>query len=206
MSQHIDGTEGTSAPVLEVTRRRRGRARAVLALGTLVGAGLVATTAAFSDQATVTAELTAGALDITVDGEEGHPVPYALTFSGADAIAPGQTVYAPLEVANVGTVDAELSMEVTATPDGSVSNATDDLELTVVHTTGTTCSPAVVTADPTPYVANGPLGSAAFADVPLAGGDALDLCLAVSLPASVTGTGGGGTDVELTFLAEQAGA
>src|SRR5690606_38875257 len=110
----------------------------------------------------------------------------------------------PLEVANVGTVDAELSMSVAVTPDGTTDNATNDLRLTIAHTVGTACDAAVVAADPTPYVASGPVGDAAMAEVDLGGGDSIQLCLAVELPASVTGTGGGSSDVELAFLAEQA--
>ncbi|HLU43051.1 MAG TPA: TasA family protein [Microthrixaceae bacterium] len=206
MDEHSDPIEVVRRPRSGATRRRGRRVRAVLALGSVVGLGVVATSAAFSDRATVTAQLTAGTLDITVDGAQGNPVPYPLTFPGAEAIAPGQTVYAPLEVANVGTVDADLSMSTTVTPDGTPQNATDDLEMTVVHTAGSSCDAAVVAADPAPYVAPGPVADATFEDVPLAGGGALDLCFAVTLPASVTGTGGGGAEVVLELLAEQAGA
>jgi predicted ribosomally synthesized peptide with SipW-like signal peptide len=179
--------------------------RAVLALGSVAGIGLLGTSAAFSDEATVTATFTAGTLDVTVDGEEGRPTPYAVSFTGADSMAPGDTVYAPLEVANVGTVDAELSMSVDVTPDGTTPNATDDLEMVVAHTTGTACDATVVADDATPHSPAGPLAAAAMADVALPGGDAVELCLAVTLPGSVTGTGGGAADVDLEFLAEQAG-
>ena len=39
---------------------------------------------------------------------------------------------------------------------------------------------------------------------PLAGSDAVDLCIAVSLPSSVVGTGGGTAEVTFDVLAEQA--
>lgn len=185
-------------------RRRPGRIRALLAAGSVLGAGVIATSAAFSDSAEVTASFTAGTLDITVDGEQGNPTPYLLTFTGADALVPGATVHSPLRVANVGTVDAELSMELAATPDGTATNVTDELRLVVAHTTGTACDAAVVAADATPLVADGPLTDATFAGVELDGGAHQDLCLAVTLPASVTGIGGGATDVELSFTADQA--
>lgn len=184
--------------------RRRGRIRAVLALGIVLGVGALSTTAAFSDTATVSAAFTAGTLDITVDGDEGNPTPYVLSFTGADAMAPGDTVYSPLNVANVGTVDAELSMTVAVTPDGSTPNATDDLTLVVAHTTGTACSSVVVAADTSPYSPAGPIADAELSSVALAGGADVDLCLAVTLPSSVTGTGGGASDVELRFVADQA--
>ena len=200
---HLHPLPGDPSGEIEL-RRRPGRIRALLAAGSVLGAGVIATSAAFSDSAEVTASFTAGTLDITVDEEQGNPTPYALTFTGADAMAPGETVHSPLRVANVGTVDAELSMAVAATPDGTTPNATDDLRLVVAHTTGTACDAGVVAADATPLVGDGPLGAAAFAEVELDGGAHQDLCLAVTLPASVTGTGGGATDVELSFTADQA--
>ena len=194
-----------AAPSGEIELRRRpGRIRALLAAGTVLGAGVIATSAAFSDSAEVTASFTAGTLDLTVDGEEGNPTPYLLTFTGADALVPGRTVHSPLRVANVGTVDAELSMTVAATPDGSTTNVTDELRLVVAHTTGTACDAGVVAADAAPLVADGPLPAASFAEVELDGGAHRDLCLAVTLPASVTGIGGGATEVELSFVADQA--
>lgn len=208
MKQH-DGDQrlsvhGDALSVTALTRSRRGRIRAVLALGTVLSLGTLATMAAFSDEATVTATLTAGTLDITVDGEEGQPVPYALAISGSGAMVPGDTLHVPLEIANVGTVDADLAMSVEVEGDGSSPNATDDLRLVIAHTTGDDCDATVVTADASPYSADGPLAAAAFSGVELDGGDAIDLCLAITLPSSVTGTGGGSSDVELTFLAEQA--
>ena len=185
-------------------RRRPGRIRALLAAGSVLGLGVIATSAAFSDSAEVAASFTAGTLDLTVDGEEGNPTPYVLSFTGADAMVPGQTVHSPLRVSNVGTVDADLSMAVATTPDGSIPNATDDLRLVVASTTGTACDAGVVASDPAPLVADGTLGSATFTGVQLDGGAHRDLCLAVTLPASVTGTGGGATDLELAFTADQA--
>lgn len=191
---------------IEVTHRRPGRVRALLALGTVLGIAVVGTTAAFSDSAAVAAEFTAGTLDITVDGQQGNPTPYVVSFVGADAMAPGDTVFAPLRVANVGSVDADLSLDVEATPDGTVPNVTTQLQLTIVHTTGTACNAGVVTADADPYIATGAIDGATFTGVDLDGGDGVDLCLAVELPASVTGTGGGASDVLLTFVADQAGS
>jgi predicted ribosomally synthesized peptide with SipW-like signal peptide len=193
-----------ASPACEVTRRRRGRWRSLLALGTVLGVGALGTSAAFSDSAAVTASFTAGTLDITVDGNHGHPVPYTLDFPGGDVIAPGETVHAALEVANIGNVDALLSLAVAATLDGSPSNATSDLRVVVAHATGNSCDATVVAADPTPYSPDGPLGSAGFSGVALDGGDHVDLCFAVTLPLSVTGTGGGSTTLDLAFTAEQA--
>lgn len=180
------------------------RARVALAVGGVLGLGAVLTSAAFSDSAEVNAGFTAGTLDITVDGDEGNPVPYDLVFAGADRITPGDVVYAPLEVANVGNVDAELSMSVTSTRDPLGPATPDSLRMTVVPTTGTACDADVVADAVSPYATDVPLGSAAFAGVALDGGDATDLCVAVSLPSSVVGTGGGTASVTFEFLAEQA--
>ncbi len=179
------------------------RARVVCAVGGVVGLGAVLTSAAFSDSAEVTAGFTAGTLDITVDGEQGNPVPYDLVFAGADRIAPGDVVYAPLEIANVGDVDADLSMSTTSTRDPLGPDTPDALRMTVVPTTGTACDAGVVAAAATPYATDVALGSAVVTDVPLAGGAATDLCIAVSLPSSVVGTGGGTAAVTFELLAEQ---
>ncbi len=176
----------------------------LLALGGVVGLGAVLTSAAFSDSAEVTAAFTAGTLDITVDGDEGNPVPYDLVVAGADSIAPGEVVYSPLEIANVGDVDATLSMAASATRDPLGPDTPDALRLTVVPTTGTACDAGVVTAATTPYATDVALDAATFADVELAGGASTDLCIAVSLPSSVVGTGGGTAEVTFAFLAEQA--
>jgi predicted ribosomally synthesized peptide with SipW-like signal peptide len=205
MTGHAIPQTPIGLPACEVTRRRRGRLRSLLALGTVLGVGALGTSAAFSDSAEVTASFTAGTLDITVDDEQGDPVPYTLVFPGGDVIAPGGTVHAALEVANVGNVDALLSLAVAATFDGTPSNATTDLRMVVAHTTGTACDATVVSADLAPYSPDGPLGSAGFSGVALGGGDHVDLCFAVTLPLSVSGTGGGSTTVDLAFTAEQAG-
>ena len=187
---------------------RRGvlpdRARMVLAVGGIVGLGAVLTSAAFSDSAEVTAGFTAGTLDITVDGEQGNPVPYELVFAGADRIAPGDVVYSPLEVANVGDVDAELSLTTTSTRDPLGPDTPDAQLLTMVPTVGTACDAGVVAAATSPYADDVPLDGASFTGVPLAGSDAVDLCIAVSLPSSVVGTGGGTAEVTFDVLAEQA--
>jgi predicted ribosomally synthesized peptide with SipW-like signal peptide len=199
--QHVDDP----ANGVEFTRRRSGRRRSVLALGTLLGLGLLATTAAFSDSAEVTANFTAGTLDITVNDDDGAPTPYVLSFSGADAMVPGQTVHTPLTVANVGTVDADLSMSAEVEPDGSSPNATDSLRMVIAHTAGAVCDASVIAADTAPYSGDAPVSDASFDGVPLSGGQSIDLCIAVTLPGEVTGTGGGSSDVQLSFLAVQAG-
>jgi predicted ribosomally synthesized peptide with SipW-like signal peptide len=194
---------GLSAPTIEVSRRRTGRMRSALALGTLVGVGVVGTFAAFSDTATVSTGFTAGTLDITVDDEEGNPTPYDVVFTGAEAMAPGDVVYSALKLTNVGSIDSELSMSTAVVLDPLVGNVTESLTLTIAHTTGTVCDATVVDDDVAPYLEDEPLVSATVSSVPLAGGDDLSVCLAVTLPGTVTGIGGGGSDVELEFLAEQ---
>lgn len=203
MEDHVVTQDALGSTEVWVAERPRGRVRALLAVGCMLGLGAVGTSAAFSDTATVTAGFTAGTLDITVDGEEGNPTPYVMTFAGADAMAPGDTVHAALRVTNVGDVDAVLSMTVDVTADGTPQNATDDLQMAIAHTTGTSCDATVVAADAAPYSPAGPIGAAGIAATSLAGGTDLDLCFAVTLPSSVTGTGGGASDIVLAFLAEQ---
>ncbi len=181
------------------------RLRILLGVGGVLALGGILTSAAFSDSAEVTAGFTVGTLDITVDGEQGNPVPYELVVAGADRIAPGETVYSPLEVANIGDVDADLSLATSLELDPLGPDTPEELLMSVVPTTGTACDAGVVAGAVAPYAIDEPIGSVAFADVPLAGGDAVDLCIAVGLPDSVVGTGGGSATVTFDFVAEQAG-
>lgn len=186
-------------------RRLVDAAKLAIGVGGLLGVGVLLTGAAFSDSAEVTAGFTAGTLDITVDGEQGNPVPYELTFVGGDRIVPGQTVYSPLEVANVGDVDSLLTMASSATRDPLGPDTPDALLLSIVGTTGTTCDAATVAGATTTYVTDEPLGAGSFGPTPLVGGGALELCIAVELPDTVIGTGGGSAEVTFEFIAEQDG-
>lgn len=170
----------------------------------LFGAGVLLTGAAFSDSAEVTAGFTAGTLDIVVNGDQGNPVPYELTFVGGDRIVPGQTVYAPLEVENVGDVDALLTMTASMVVDPG-PDTPEELTVAIVGTTGATCDAATVATPSVTYSPSGAIDSAAISATPLAGGGSLELCFAVELPDTVIGTGGGSSTATFDFVAEQDG-
>src|SRR5690625_362833 len=92
-------------------KRPRGRIRAVLALGSVVGIGAVATLAAWTDTGDVAATFSTGSLDLTFDdGQDGNPDPYVLTSLSLSGGAPGDAAIAPLQVNNDGTVDFNYSI------------------------------------------------------------------------------------------------
>ncbi|MFC5931179.1 hypothetical protein D6T64_18245 [Cryobacterium melibiosiphilum] len=79
--------------------------RAVLASGAVLGLGTILTFAAFTDEGSVSAEFSTGNVDIAFDGgAQGTPTPYVSKLAVTDAKI-GTTVYRPLIVNNLGTID-----------------------------------------------------------------------------------------------------
>jgi predicted ribosomally synthesized peptide with SipW-like signal peptide len=78
-----------------------GKVRAVLALGTVLGLGTVATLAAFTDTVTATGSFSTGTLDLKLNDQD---VTTALTGLTMTAAKPGDQTYALLTVRNGGTL------------------------------------------------------------------------------------------------------
>lgn len=173
-----------TATSTSVFRSASGRVRAVIALGSVLGVGAIATLAAWSDSGDVQATFSTGVLDLTFDdGEDGNPTPYALTSLSLAGAAPGDEAYAPLEINNAGTVDFTYVMDTTVTPlaDGDQTEAdalAAELELTVVGVeTAEDCGAAAFDAPAETVVAAGPLSGAAIAtDRALTAGTSEVLC------------------------------
>lgn len=85
----------------------------VAALGSLSAGVWASTYATFTDSATATSTFTAGTVDLTVGGEVDDD--YAFTTLGLSNMKPGDSDYAALTVANVGTLGLTYSMASSAT-------------------------------------------------------------------------------------------
>jgi len=90
-----------------------GKVRAVLALGTVLGLGTVATLAAFTDSVTATGEFSTGTLDLKLNDQD---VTTALTGLTMTAVKPGTSTYALLTVRNAGTLPFNYTYATTSTP------------------------------------------------------------------------------------------
>nr|WP_296773201.1 SipW-dependent-type signal peptide-containing protein [Rhodococcus sp. (in: high G+C Gram-positive bacteria)] len=92
------------------------RARAVMSIGIVLGIGAVGTLAAWSDTSTATSgTFTTGTIDIKVGNPavDDNPPAFATALTNT-AIAPGNTVTAPLLVRNSGSVAFNYTISVVA--------------------------------------------------------------------------------------------
>jgi len=120
-------------------RRRSGRIRALLSLGLLLGITQVGTLASWTDSATVQGgPISSGTLDLRVGttsateliGQGGSWTHPALTLL---AMAPGESVAAPLTVGNGGSVALTYNATVVTSNNDLYNLATPGLQLTVVE-------------------------------------------------------------------------
>lgn len=185
--------------------RIRPSGRLALAVLALAGAVVVlmggqGTFAFWTDEATVsTGSLSAGKLDLTVDGQQGRPSPYVKTDLALGAMVPGESVARIVTVANVG--DAPLTWVPQVSKGGGLGPA-----LTVEMTVGTGVTVNNTTAYPRTGTCTGgtPIGAGATS-APLPKGESRQLCVKVTLPAS-TGNefqGATGGSVTLALNASQ---
>jgi predicted ribosomally synthesized peptide with SipW-like signal peptide len=154
--------------------------------------GIGATTASFSDEVKVTAEVGAGSLDIQVNGAQGNPTPIVLTLpEGSDQLKPGATVNQQVALQNVGTLPARMSLVLKGqgvTYLGSQLDAT----LTVTPSTGT----------PTKFTSKA--ANLALEPFLVGAGETVPVDLALTLPTSTDNSWQGKTDtLTLTLTAVQ---
>ena len=197
-----------TATTTKGTRPRRGNGTKLLATLAVLGfAGAIFTVASlalFTDQETVTGNAFAtGTVDLVAT-----PATAVVT---ASAMAPGDQVTAPLDVANSGTLEFRYAVTSTTTEDTLASS----LALTVKSGV-TTCDDANWSADGT-VLYSGILGStgttailgdvtqgAQAGDRVLAAGANEALCFNVTLPLATTNTSQGlSSTATFTFDAEQ---
>jgi len=160
------------------------KVKAVAALGTLSGAVWASTYASFSDSATASSTFTTGTVDLTVNAEADDA--YAFTSLESSSLKPGDVVYAPLTVANVGSLGFTYAMTSSSTNADSKA-LRDTLRLGAKKVANAAaCDSAGVgyAASLTTVMAEGAISSAAISSRAVATGASEVLCFKVELPSS----------------------
>lgn len=158
---------------------------AVLALGT------TATTAAFTDSASVTASVASGTLDITVNAAQGNPTPITVTLP-LGLFKPGDTTSTTLQVKNTGSLPAVITTMVAGTGPAALGAQLD------ANLTATPPASGAVTA-------SGKAISLALGVVTIQPGVTVPVVLTLTLPAATDNTWQGKTDtLTVTLNAAQA--
>ena len=178
------------------------RIKVVLALGTLSSAAWASTFADFTDSATATSTFTAGSVDLVLNGDTSDA--YAFTTLQSSNMKPADVVYAPLTVANTGSLSFSYSMASSST-NGDAKALRDTLEMGVklVANAGA-CDAAGYAASATTIRAQAAINNATTGARTLAASASEVLCFKVELP---SGTGdalqGSTTTTTMTFSATQ---
>lgn len=89
------------------------KTRLLLTLGLLSGVAWAGTFATFTDSGTATSTFTAGTVDLLISGETDDA--YAFTSIEMSNMKPGDVKYAPLTIANNGTLGFSYTMATAAT-------------------------------------------------------------------------------------------
>jgi len=193
----VGAAEASADPV---QRRRRPRLRAVLAGGLVLGIGVTATVAAWTDTEYSVATFTAGTFSIVgaTDGSTftDHASAPGATLSFAvapTALVPNTTVYALYSVKTAATSVAG-TVQLTADAANSTGLGTY-LTYGVTSIAGTTCSSGTFGAG-TVIVATASattVGASGTQSLSAAGGSVVNYCFAVTLPSSAPNAAQGTT-------------
>ena len=172
------------------------------ALGSLYGAVWAATYATFTDAAASSATFTAGTVDLVVGGDVDDAHDFAaLTVPN---MKPGDVVYAPLSVANTGTLDFTYGMTATTT-DTAGAGLGEALRVAVRTVAAATDCSEAGWAGGTNVVSTSPFATAAFDARPMASSTTEVLCFAVGFPNGAAGADnhlqGAATSATLSFTA-----
>lgn len=183
--------------------QRSRKIKVVLALGTLSSAVWASTYATFTDSATADSTFTAGSVDLVIGGDTSDA--YAFTSLSSSNLKPGDVVYAPLTVANPGTLGFTYSMTSSSTDDGKALKNTLRLGAKLVANAGACDSGGVgYGASATTVMAEGAISSAAISSRSLAAGGSEVLCFKVELPSTAgDALQGATTTTTMTFAATQ---
>jgi len=192
---------------LDVGRRRRLVATALIVALAAVGVTSLVTGALFTDTEPVSAsDFTTGTVDIVAT----HSATETL---GAPNMAPGDVVFGVVPVSNGGSLELRYAVEVTGT-NIQPADLAGELQLTVYAGVASCSAAGVASATPIGQAAGVPttpitiIGDPAIGQHPgdrvLAAGTSENLCVSVGLPLSTDNTfQGTDAQVALTFLAEQ---
>jgi predicted ribosomally synthesized peptide with SipW-like signal peptide len=176
--------------------------RILLCFGGLFGATWAGTFATFTDSGTATTTFTAGTVDLLLNSEADDD--YAFTTLQLLNLKPGDLVYAPLTVANNGTLPFTYSMATSAT-NGDGLGLRDQLTLGIKKVANAgACDAAGYAASVDVLTASGALSAGAIASRALAASTSEVLCFRVDLPAASGNLfQGATTPATFTFTATQ---
>jgi hypothetical protein len=176
--------------------------RLLLCLGSLVGATWAGTFATFTDSGTATSTFTAGTVDLLLNNEADDD--YAFTTLQLLNIKPGDVQYAPLTIANNGSLPFTYTMATSAT-NGDSLGLRDQLTLGVKKVANAgACDAAGYAASTDVLTASGALSAGAIASRALAASASEVACFRVELPSTVANALQGATSTAtFTFTATQ---
>ena len=184
--------------------RHSRKFRVVLCLGSLSGLLWAGTFATFTDSGTATSTFTAGTVDLTLNGDTTDA--YGFTSIQMTNMKPGDVMYAPLTIANPGTLGFSYTMSTTATNADSKA-LRDQLTLGVRKVANAAaCDSAGVGYDASldTMTASGALSAGAIASRTLTAGSSEVACFRVQLPSTADNTfQAATTTATFTFSATQ---
>ena len=176
------------------------KVKAVAALGTLSGAVWASTYASFSDSATASSTFSTGTLDLVLNGDASDA--YAFTSLQSSNLKPGDVVYAPLTVANTGSLGFSYAMTSSSTnADSKALRDTLRLGAKLVASAGA-CDASGYSGSSTTVMAEGAISGAAISSRSVGTGASEVLCFKVELPSSAgDALQGATTTTTMTFSA-----
>ena len=180
------------------------KTRLLLCGTALTGVIWAGTFATFTDSGTANSTFTAGTVDLLVSGEADDA--YAFTSIEMGNMKPGDVKYAPLTIANSGSLGFNYTMSTAATDaDGKGLRNQLTLEARLVANAAACDSAGVgFNASLTTVAASGPLSSASIPSRSLSAGGSEVLCYKAALPSgSGDGFQGATTVATFTFAATQ---
>ncbi|HET9441741.1 MAG TPA: TasA family protein [Acidimicrobiales bacterium] len=176
------------------------RTRLLLCLGVLTAVAWGSVFAAFTDSGTATSTFTAGTVDLVLGGDTDDA--YAFSSLEMSDMKPGSEVYAPLTVANTGTLDFAYDLATGTVDTGGALGTQLQLEAKVVAAGGDCVAGAAYTAASTVITA-GAMSAAAVTDRALNASASEILCFKVSLPSDTANSfQGAQTTATFTFSAD----
>jgi spore coat-associated protein N len=180
------------------------KVKVIAGLGTLSSAVWASTYATFTDSATSASTFTTGTLDLQLNAEVDDA--YAFTSLESSGLKPGDTVYAPLTVANAGSLGYSYSMSSSSTNADSKA-LRDTLRLgakLVANAAACDSAGAGYLASLTTVMAEGAISAAAISSRSVTAGSSEVLCFKVQLPSTAGDTlQDATTTTTMTFSATQ---
>jgi predicted ribosomally synthesized peptide with SipW-like signal peptide len=184
--------------------RRTGRARAVMAMGVVLGLGAIATTALWTDSATVAGTtISTGTLDLKVDGQDSVTGYTSLNITN---MVPGASVAAVLTIANAGNVPFTYLASSAATNTPVAKDLAGALQLKVTGATSITGASPTATCGGTTLAGTGAALNTGLVTTarPLSAGTNEKICVQITLPSTAANAlQGASTAVTLQFDASQ---